>query len=334
MNPENVSSRRELQGVFFCALLAAFPAIASAQAWVPEKGGGTTSTVFEYIAFGGHFRSDGSRTPEAASKSQSFFFDVEYGVTDRLAVTVAVPIVSSRYASTNPPSDVLRVLFEEAVQAVGAGYYKHQFLDDMQYHTTLQDFRFNARYNLSSRPVVVTPFVGSVIPSHDYAYVGESAPGRNLKEFQFGTDVARGLDPFLRKAYVDGQLAFAIPEAALKIRTNRTNASLEMGYFLSHRLAVRGFGQWQYTFNGLQFPTDLTTPERVLTHERLLKANYLHLGGGVSYAVNSNVEISADVVTFLSGIDTHYGSGTALRISHSFTLKLPIDHPRHSELDQ
>jgi hypothetical protein len=334
MNRENVGDRPGLQGIFFCALLVAFPAIASGQAWVPEKGEGINSTSYEYIAFGGHFRSDGSRTPEAASRSQSFLFDLEYGVTDRLAVTVAVPIVSARYASTNPPSDVLRVLFEEAVQAVGEGFYNHQFLDDLQYHTTLQDFQFNARYNLSSRPVVVTPFVGSAIPSHDYAYVGEASPGRNLKEFQFGTDVARGLDPFLRKAYVNGQLSFAIPEAALKLRTNRTNVSLEMGYSLNHKLAVRGIGLWQHTFTGLHFPDDLTTPERVLTHERLLKANYWHLGGGVSCAVNSSTDLSADVVTFLSGSDTHYGSGIALRISRSFMLKIPINHQRHSDVAQ
>ena len=207
------------------------------------------------------------------------------------------------------------------MQSVDAGFYQHPFLDDLHYHTTAQDFRFNVRYRLVSHPVVITPFIGSVLPSHDYAYVGEAAPGRNLKELQFGTDVGRRLNPFLRRAYLDGQIAFAIPEQALNIRTTRTNLALEMGYLLNRRLAFRGFAHWQHTLNGLHFPEDLTTPEIILTHERLLKANYWHLGGGVSYALTPKTDVSADVVTFLSGSDTHYGTGVSMRIARSFTLR-------------
>jgi hypothetical protein len=312
--------------VFSFVLLIPFAATASGQAWVPEKGEGTLSTSFNYIAFGGHFQSDGSRTPQAASRSRSYLFDLEYGLTDKLAATVSLPVVSARYASTNPNSADLLVLFNQAVQEVNSGFYNHGFLDDGNYHTTFQDFHFDVRYNLTSRHVVVTPVIGATFPSHDYAFVGEAAPGRNLKEFRFGTDLARVLDPFLHKAYVDGQLVFTISEQALQVRNNRTNLSLETGYLLSRRLAVRGYGQWQHTFHGLHFPVDLTTPELTLTHDRLLKANYWHLGGGASYALNSKTEVSADVVAFLSGSDTHYGSGVVLTISRGFQLK-PRVHP-------
>lgn len=307
--------------VGFAIALSLFNAVfAIGQAWVPERGEGTVSTSFDYINFDGHFESDGTRTPEAASKSRSFLFDTEYGVTNRLAITASLPIVSARYASTNPTSDSLLVLFNQALQVVDQGFYTHGFLDDLHYHTTLQDFRFSARYRVVTSPIVVTPFIGSVVPSHDYAYVGESAPGRNLKELQFGADVGRRLNPFLRKGYFDAQFSFAIPEQSLNIRTTRSNVSLEAGYFLTRKLAFRGFGHWQHTFNGLHFPADLTTPEISLTHERLLKANYWHLGGGVSYSLTPKIDISADAVTFLSGSDTHYGSGVSLRVSRSFVL--------------
>jgi hypothetical protein len=316
-----------LQTSLLFVISALFTASGAGQAWMPEKGEGTVSTSFNYVNFEGHFRSDGSRTPEAASKSRSFLFDVEYGLTDRLAVTISLPVVSARYASNNPTSDTLLILFGQTVQAVDEGFYKHQFLDDLHYHTTPQDFRFNVRYHLVSHPVVITPFIGSVLPSHDYAYVGEAAPGRNLKELQFGTDVGRRLNPFLRRAYLDGQIAFAIPEQALNIRTTRTNLALEMGYLLNRKLAFRGFGHWQHTLNGLHFPEDLTTPEIILTHERLLKANYWHLGAGVSYAITPKTDVSADVVTFLSGSDTHYGTGVSMRIARSFTLRRSAKTP-------
>jgi hypothetical protein len=302
-------------------LLVTFVGHASAQAWVPDKGEGSFSTSYNYIAFQGHFRSDGSRTPEAASRAQSVLFDLEYGVTDKLALTFSMPVVAARYASTNPPSAALLGLFGQAVQAVGPGSYRHQFLDDDRYHATLQDIQFSARYNVVSRPFALTPFVALVVPSHDYAYVGEAAPGRNFREFQFGASVGKRLEPFLPNAYVHGQISFAIPQESLHLRTNRTNLSLESGYFLTRKLAARGFGDWQHTFNGLHFPADLTTPELTLTHERLLKANYWHLGGGVSYAVTPRTEVSADVVTFLAGSDTHYGTGVSVRITRTFMRK-------------
>ena len=293
---------------------------AAAQAWVPDKGEGSFSTSYNYIAFQGHFRSDGSRTPEAAARAQSVLFDVEYGVTDKLALTFSVPIVAARYASTNPPSTALRGLFAQAVQAVGPGSYNHQFLDDERYHGTLQDVQFSARYNVLSRPLALTPFVAVVVPSHDYAYVGEAAPGRNLREFQFGASVGKRLEPFLH-AYAHGQISFAIPQESLHLRTNRTNLSLESGYFFTRKLTARALGDWQHTFNGLHFPADLTTPELILTHERLLKANYWHFGAGISYAITPKTEVSADVVTFLAGSDTHYGTGVSVRITRSFMRK-------------
>jgi hypothetical protein len=294
---------------------------AAGQAWLPEKGEGSFSTSYNYIAFNGHFRTDGTRTAEAASRAQNILLGVEYGLTDRFALSLSVPIVMTRYADTNPPSEVLHGLFAETVQAVGTSYYGHQFLDDQSYHATLQDFYFNARYNLVSRPLVLTPFVALGVPSHDYAYVGEAAPGRDLREFQFGTYIARRLDPFLRKAYLQGQISFAIPEESLDVRTNRVNGSLEFGYFLTRRIAARGFANWQHTFRGLRFPEDLTTPEIALTHDRLLKANYWHLGGGLSYVINPQIEISGDVVTFLAGNDTHYGTEISLGITRNFALK-------------
>jgi hypothetical protein len=310
---------RRLAKALFCSLLlCAGCGRAVAQAWVPEKGDGSISTSYNFIFFRGHFTSEGKKVPEAAARAQSAVFQVEYGVTNKLALSVSLPIVAVRYASNNPPSPFLQGLFAQTLQSVGPNFYRHGFLDDGSYHATLQDIHVNVRYNVLSRPLVITPFVTLVAPSHDYAYVGEAAPGRNLWEVQFGSSVGRTLDPFLRRAYVEAQFSFAVPEQSLNVRTTRVNIPVEFGYFLTRRIAVRGLGSWQHTYRGLRFPVDLTTPQLDLTHERLLKANYWHAGGGVSYALNHKTEISADVVTFLSGSNTHYGTGLSMRISRNF----------------
>jgi hypothetical protein len=325
------SMKRRSAPALLGLLMSAFAGHAAGQAWVPDKGEGSVSTAFNYISFKGHFTSDGDKTPEAGAKAQSVLFDLDYGITNKLALTVSVPIVAARYADTNPPSPVLLGLFNQAVRTVGAGFYGHGFLDDERYHPTLQDINLNVRYNVLSRPLVVTPFIALVVPSHDYAYVGEAAPGRNLWEFQFGTSLGRQLDPVLPNAYAHTQISFAVPQESLNVRTTRTNISLEFGYALTRKFSARGLSNWQHTFNGLHFPADLTTPELVLTHERLLKANYWHLGGGISFAVTPKTEVSADVVTFLTGSDTHYGTGLSIRITRSFKWKsLALGHRSNS----
>jgi hypothetical protein len=294
---------------------------ASGQAWVPEKGTGDFSTSYNYLSSQGHLGVTGGREPEAAALAQNALFEVDYGITDRLALTVFLPIVTISYNDTNPPPQFLRGLFDQAKQSIASGTYTHDFLDDGSYHTSLQDLHIDARYNVALHPLVVTPFVAFVIPSHDYAYVGEASPGRNLKEFQFGANLGRQLNPLLRKAYVQSRIAFTIPEAAMNIRTTRMNIDSELGYNFTRRFAVRGIGSWQYTFSGISSLDQLTTPELELTHERLLRNRYWHAGGGVSFALNSKTEVSADYITFVSGRVTHYGNSLSIGISRSFSIK-------------
>jgi len=293
---------------------------ASGQAWVPEKGTGDFSTSYNYLSSEGHLGVNGGREPEAAALAQNALFEVDYGITDRLALTVFLPIVTIRYNDTNPPPQFLRELFDQAKQTIGSGVYSHGFLDDGNYHTSLQDFHIDARYNVALHPLVVTPFIALVIPSHDYAYVGEASPGRNLKEFQFGANIGRQLNPFLRKAYFQSRIAFTIPEEAMNIRTNRMNIDSELGYSFTRRFAVRGIGSWQYTFSGISSLDQLTTPELALTHERLLRNRYWHAGAGVSFALDSKTEVSADYISFVSGRVTHYGKSLSIGISRSFSI--------------
>ena len=96
--------------------------------------------------------------------------------------------------------------------------------------------------------------------------------------------------------------------------------------FADEEEMVRELADYQHTFRGRHFPADLTTPELALTHERLLRANYWQAGGGVSYSINSETDVSADDVTFLSESDTHYGTSVAFRISRTFSLTSPLHH--------
>jgi hypothetical protein len=47
------------------------------------------------------------------------------------------------------------------------------------------------------------------------------------------------------------------------------------------------------------------------------------VGGGISYVISPKTEVGADIVSFVSGSDTHYGTGVSLRITRTFTRKPP-----------
>src|SRR5581483_9055412 len=116
--------------------------------------------------------------------SRSMVADVTYGVTDKVAVSVALPWVNTRYTGAHPhPLDPLN-------PSSGPNP-----LDDGTWHSTVQDFLFDVRYNvtrnLGNRGIVLTPFVGSIVPSHDYQYFSHAAFGRDLHELQLGASVAK-----------------------------------------------------------------------------------------------------------------------------------------------
>ena len=100
--------------------------------------------------------------------------DVTFGLTNKIAVDVAVPLVTSKYS----------------------GPFQHPGtnIDDGTYRTSFSDVRFAVRYNLVRDGAVITPYIGSVVPSNNYAYYGHAAPGQQLNELQVGVYAAKLLE--------------------------------------------------------------------------------------------------------------------------------------------
>ena len=59
--------------------------------------------------------------------------------------------------------------------------------DDEKWHGSLQDARFEARYNLLEEPLLVTPLAGIVFPTHDYVTAGHAATGRLSSRRRWGS---------------------------------------------------------------------------------------------------------------------------------------------------
>lgn len=231
---------------------------------------------------------NGVRDPDSDIKTKSLLADVTFGVRDNLSITVSLPIVSSKF--------------------IGAGTPPHPTeLDNGEYHTTATDLRFDVRYNVvNRRGFVVTPFAGTVTPSHEYEYFAHAAPGRRVHELQVGTYVGTTLDDVLPGMFLQGRYSYGIQEQFLDISHNRSMYSLESGYFATPDVRVFGMVSGQVTHGGVNAgPRAGLTPAQFLIHDRITRENFLNVGGGIGWAINETVDVFSSFTKQVSALNTH-----------------------------
>jgi hypothetical protein len=295
---------------------------AKAQAWVLPAGEGDVSFTWQRIDNTGHRRTDGFLVPHGASLDMSLYVEAEYAFTNRFSVTAGLPYVFAKYTDPNPPVSPIPFLPVDQCRCWQSGW---------------QDFGVTARYNLvggASGAFVLTPSVSLGVPSHDYNFRGEAALGRDLREGRIGVDVGRRLKEISSSLSVQGGYSYAIVERVMGISTNRSNARAEAAYVIKRTLQVRSLASWQRTHGGLRFgspnstelpfPGEVNTPDLLYQHDRLLRDNYWHAGGGLAYSF-PQFDVLATYVAFVSGTDTH--AGRALTISFVMPFRLGGHHP-------
>jgi hypothetical protein len=276
------------------------------QAWLFPKGEGTVTRSYQNTLVQDHVDFKGKAWSLFGDiNSQSITADTDYSLTDKLAVRIALPYVFGRYD--------------------GPSQFAHSFpVDDGKYHSTFQNFTADLRYNVSQRPVVLTPFVRLVVPSHDYQYFAHAAVGRDVREYHIGINVGRRLDPILPKAFIQVQYSYAFVERILNISPNRSNVEAQLGYFLTPRLSLLASTQWYYTYNGVEDHFDIPPPaglteEQWLHHDQIGKASLLDVTGGVSFAMNRKMEMFASFGRSLFGTNGHlHAAVVTIGVSRTF----------------
>ena len=269
------------------AMLSVIVARAAAQAWVPEKGEGSVSVLYTNGLVTDHYLTT-TKLDIGHIQSHDLLFDVNYGLTERLAVRLSLPLVTSKYQGSFPHSSTY---------------------DDGRYHSTFQDFRLDLRYRLSpDSAVVITPFVSAVVPSHNYTYFAHAAAGRRLRELQVGTYVGRTLDPMLPNAFVQMRVGYGFLEEVINTPRSRGYLDLEIGYFLTRRLRVFTAGNGMLTRGGIEMPVGFSRvvpPEVFAHHDQIGRENMLNVGGGATVSVNERIELFAAISTTKAARNTH-----------------------------
>ncbi len=291
-----------------CAFLA-IPSLLPGQAWLSPKGEGTVSLSYQNQFVADHVFENGDAHDIGHILSHAITLDVDYALTDNLAVRVALPFIEGKYYGPAP----------------------HQLSrDNGTYQATFQDFSTDVRYRLTKRSIAVTPFFRAVIPSNNYTYFAHSAAGRDQREYHIGTNFGRRLDPLIPKAYIQAQYSYAFVERVLGIAPNRSNVEVQLGYFVTPRISLLATGQGMYTHSGLELNYNLfhagLTDDQWIHHDQIAKTSLLDLGGGGSWLITPSWQMFLTVARSVEGRNGHlHAAVITIGVSRSFGARPPVE---------
>jgi hypothetical protein len=292
-------------GCFFVAvaswlILSAAPRDAEAQAWLPSPGEGTVSIQWQSVLSKDHFV---PTTPVDIGhiESHAVLVDATYGLTEKVAIDLSLPFIASKYDGPQPHPTAL---------------------DDGAYHGALQDFRIAVRYNLRAGRFAVTPYIGSILPSHNYEYYAHAAPGRRIAEVQVGAYVARLLDAVIPGGFVQARLGYGLMQPVIDLNHSRAMLDLEVGDFVTDRFRVFGIATSQVSFGGIDIPPlgPNSLPMSIQPqHDRIDRTNFLNIGAGASFAVGESVDVFGSIMTNAANRNGHATNrGIDVGVSWSF----------------
>lgn len=274
----------------FFRTLVAFALLTSpalfAQPWTPPAGQGSTWISAQTLRTDAHILNSGTRAHDIEIRANTLTLGVDYGITDRLAVSLSVPYVSSRLKAGTPHGSTV---------------------DDFRTHETLTDLSFELRYKAVDSGVVFTPTLAVSIPVRDYETLGHNSAGRGLNEYAAGFEVghnAVAISPYL---FVSGRYAYTYVERIVPdITVDRSNADLQLAYFVTPRLSLRAASIWQKTYGGLTFPiSPEDAAEHGHHHDQLSMTNFWRGAGAIGYAVSPSLDVFGSWSTVIEGENTH-----------------------------
>ena len=310
-------------GTLCLVAVVAFASAAAGQAWVPNKGEGDFSVIYQNVYTRDHLDQNGKPFDVGRIRVLGLVQAIDFGLTDKLAISASVPIVSGKYD----------------------GNYPHLLpIDNGNYHGGGGDFHLAARYQWRERPLTITPFIGVSFPAFAYQHFAHSAIGSDMWEVGLGFSAGRRLDPWIPNAYFQTRYTFVITQQDtirsynLSVRPNHSRMDGEVGYFLTPRLSVRALASAQVTHSGLDtsdFPPSIQLESNELWrhHDQISAIHYLNAGAGVSLSVTKSLDA---FVTFEKNAwgENGHALNAGITAGMSWSFRTPWSHPRDTYVQQ
>jgi hypothetical protein len=308
--------RRAVVPAVLVAILAMTPAVTAqtqTEVGVPGRGRGWFSTTLQYGTIhertapsiaGGGLEEFGKIT------LRSVLLELDYGLSDRLAVNVLLPYRSNRYEGDFPHDP--RLLENDHGQ---------RFLDDGHYHSEWADWGVGLRYQALLEPLVITPFVSFYAPTHEYPYYTETQAGSLQWRLDLGLNAGDRFgrsNVYWEAGYAYSYMEATKPEGFPERRVNHGTLHVELGWLATPELTARTVVTYLHTYNGLTFTDDFNPPftdDLFYYHDRLFKWGGTFASVGVDYRINDIWSVSAD---FGRTVQLDWGN----KIDHAYSLAL------------
>lgn len=278
--------------------LASVPALA--QAWTPPAGTASVSITAQSMHVDAHTLGVGTLVHNIDLRAHSLSLSVDYGVTDRLAVTASVPYVTSRYRGPVP--------------------HARSIVDDGEYHGAISDLDLEIRYKAIDGRFVLTPYIGGLWPTRNYGTLGHATAGMGLTEYSVGVDAGHEANWLLPALFLGGGLTYTFVEKVhADIPIARRSAELRLSYYVTPRWSLHTGSSWQRTDGGLDLPLSPDDArDHSQHHDQMLRVDYWRVNAGVAYSIRPNVDLFAGWATSVRSENAHAARSISLGVGWSF----------------
>lgn len=284
------------------AMATASPAFAQhGDLWTPARGHGAVSVAYQHLYIRYHTDSHGNTQLPGTMRNRSVFLDVDYGLTDRLALTASAAYKSDNYDERIPGS-------AHDPGTLGDPHGEH-FLDDGRYHAGWQDWNLSLRYRWIDRPLLtVTPYVDYGQPIRDYTVFAHSAVGTGQRRLEAGANVGGRFGAPAQNLVWRLGAAYARMQKEGDRRVDHATFEAELDWLATPSLTLRGVLVMRKTYNGLDFPEDYThshSDDAFFHHDQNIRDDFLNVGLGADYRFDERYAGFLNLGRTLRGDNTH-----------------------------
>lgn len=287
--------------IVLCVAALLFPWAVQAQqnqAWLPEKGHGAFSVGYQDLHIAYHTDSHGNKLVPGTIDDRSLFLNLDYGLTDKLALSVGLPYKSNRFVGPGTHNPCRRFV----------DCHGQHNIDDQHYHGSWGNWDLGLRYQWRSEPWAITPYISYGVPSHDYTTFAHAAVGTGQRRLELGVNVGHRFAAPLQNLYFQASYGYSFMQVFDHRHVNHSTLNLELGYYFTPRLTARLLMVGQKTHNGLNFPQDYPrgqTDEHFFAHDENLRDDYVNIIGGVNYQLNDHFALFGSYGHTIWGENTH-----------------------------
>src|SRR5688572_3865555 len=249
-----------------------------------------------------HSEGDGRLNHNIDLRAYTLTASVDYGITDRLAMSLALPYVTSRY--------------QGPFQRPHAG----SVTDDGNFHGAVSDLDLELRYKAIDGTFVVTPYAGALWPTRSYGTVGHAAPGKGLTEYSVGVDIGHHAVRLTPSVFLGAGLTYTFVEKVHEdIPVDRSNADFRVSWYATSSWSLHATSSWQHTHGGIDIPlSPHDLQDHSHHHDQMLRNDYWRMSAGIAYAVRPAVDVFAGWSTVIKSENAHAARALSVGVGWNF----------------